>query len=268
MILNTEAVVLHTRRFSETSLIVTCFTRDRGKLTVLARGAFRPKSKYASVLQPMGYLRLIFYWKEGRDLQTLSSAETIARFPRLGSTLERMTAGLTILELVNACLHDDGAHQQLFDCLVAALQGLDRPDVQPPAVTLWFMARLANELGYALRTDECGVCDEQVSVREESVPYSISMGAPLCAEHTEAASYRPLPTPSWTLLRQVLNAQPEHLNTIVASTAAATELYDALSSFIKFHVEGMRRLRVTPVAGKILAAQGATTTEIELGRSA
>lgn len=263
MILNTEAVVLHTRRFSETSLIVTFFTRDRGKLTVLARGAFRPKSKYASVLQPMGYLRLIFYWKEGRDLQTLSSAETIERFQRLTSSLERMTAGLTILELVNACLHDDGAHQQLFDDLVAALQGLDQPNVQESAVTLWFMVRLANELGYALRTDECGVCDELVTVREESVPYSISMGAPLCAEHTGAASYRPLPTASWVLLRQVLGLQPEYLNTISASTTAATELYDAMTSFIKFHVEGMKRLRVSPVAGKILAKQGAAITETE-----
>ncbi len=263
MILNTEAVVLHTRRFSETSLIVTLLTRERGKITVLARGAFRPKSKYASVLQPMGYLRLIFYWKEGRDLQTLSAAETIERFPRLASSLEKMTAGLTILELVNACLHDDGAHPQLFSDLVSALRGLDQPNVQESAVTLWFMARLANELGYALRSDECGVCDETVSVREENIPYSIPMGAPLCAEHTGAASYRPLPTQSWTLLREVLAVQPEYLHSITASTAAATELYDTISAFIKFHVEGMKRLRVSPVAGKILAQQGNVITNTE-----
>jgi len=213
----------------------------------------------------MGYLRLIFYWKEGRDLQTLSSAETIERFPRLGGSLERMTAGLTILELVNACLHDDGAHQRLFDHLVDALRGLNQPDVQEQAVTLWFMARLADQLGYALRADECGVCDEQVSIREGSVPYSIAMGAPLCAEHTEATSYRPLPTQSWMLLRQLLDAGAENLHTLTASVTTATELYDAMSAFIKFHVEGMKRLRVSPVAGKILAKQGtkqeATITE-------
>ena len=85
MISTSEAIVLQTRRFSESSKIVTLYTRVHGKQSVIARGALQAKSKFGSVLQPMAFLSTTIYRKEGRDLHNLSAAETIERFPMLGS---------------------------------------------------------------------------------------------------------------------------------------------------------------------------------------
>ena len=58
--------------FRESSQIVTLFTREKGKITALARGSRKPKSQFGATLQPMAHIQAIFYYKTTRDLQTLS----------------------------------------------------------------------------------------------------------------------------------------------------------------------------------------------------
>jgi DNA repair protein RecO (recombination protein O) len=253
VISKTDAVVLHTRKFRESSKIVTLYTRDHGKIAVIARGVERPKSKFGSVLQPMACISTMIYMKEGRDLQNLSDAEAIARFNGITSSLERMSAGLSIIELVNATVHESDPSPHLFDALIEALRTLNSQEQGEDLVHLWFIIRLATELGYAIRTDECGVCEEPVASGGETVAYSIATGAPLCSEHRESASYRPIGPATLGLLRTLLRAGGEEAAGLGADTGSITELRDALTAFVRYHVEGLRRLNVGNVSVKILA---------------
>jgi len=252
VIVKTDAVVLHTRRFRESSKIVTLYTREHGKMAVVARGVVQPKSKYGSALQPMAHLNTIIYRKEGRDLQNLSIAEPIERYGLIQSSLERMTAALTIVELVNAVMHDEDRNEPLFETLVAALRALNQPDADESSVQLWFLIRLAVILGYAIRTDECGVCDEPFAGTREMIPYSLSIGAPLCAEHQESLAYRSMTGPAFVLLRELCVAEIGEAGAMRPAPGAAAELSDALNAFIRYHVEGLRRLKVKSVSATIL----------------
>jgi DNA repair protein RecO (recombination protein O) len=251
VILQTEAVVLHARRFRESSKIVTLYTREHGKMSVVARGVLQPKSKYGSVLQPMSYLSAVIYRKEGRDLQNLSTAEPVERFGVLMGSLERMTTGMAIVEMVDAAMHDEERNDLLFDLLVTALRGLNDPGSDESSVQLWFLIHLSGILGYAIRTDECGVCDEPFTPRE-AIPYSLAIGAPLCAEHRESMAFRSLTLGAFTLLRQLRSAEIEEAITLHPERGIATELIDMLTTFIRFHVEGLRRLKVRKVSASVL----------------
>lgn len=255
MIVKTDAVVLHARRIRESSKIVTLYTREYGKMSVMARGVMAPKSKYGSVLQPMAYLSVVFYRKEGRDLQNLSGAESIERFAILNADLERMTTGLAVVEIVNAVMHDENRHEEIFDLLVQALRALNVPESDERAVGLWFHIRLASDLGYALSTHACGVCGEAFDAERSPLPYSLALGAPLCSEHQSSTPYRPLRNGTFHLLRALLNLDLAEASAIRTTTPEAVELQDILSAFLRFHVEGLRKLKVRAVGAQVLQGE-------------
>ncbi|MEO5928967.1 MAG: DNA repair protein RecO [Candidatus Kapaibacterium sp.] len=252
MIVKTDSIVLRTRKFRESSKIVTLYTREHGKMSVVARGVVRPKSKYGSALQPMAFLSTIVYRKEGRDLHNLSIAEPLERFNVLSSSLERLSAGMAIVEIVEAAMHDEDRNEPLFEALLAALRTLNDPQSSEQSVVLWFLIRLATILGYAIRTDDCGVCDEPIVRERLPVPYSISIGAPLCAEHREVGSYRTLSAPAFDLLCALSAANVTEAAVLRPEERSVTELGDALNAFIRFHVEGLRRLKVRGISAKVL----------------
>lgn len=254
MIVKTDAVVLQTRRFRESSKIVTFYTREFGKIGAIARGAIQAKSKFGSVLQPMSLVSAVLYRKEGRDLQNLSSAEPIERFGYLTESLERMSAGFAIVELVNAVMHDEDKSEAMFDTLVDALRALNRSDANETFVVAWFMIRLSMLLGYAVKTEECGICAEPIEVTRSSVPYSLTIGAPLCSEHRESIAYRALGAPAFELLREIGRVTAGSAAAMKENLPAGSELQDALTAFIRFHVDGLRRLNVGNVSGQILGS--------------
>lgn len=253
MIEQTEAIVLGARRFSESSKIVTLYTRNVGKMAVIAKGAMRPKNKFGASLQPFSYVSAVIYVKEGRDLQIISSSESVKRFAKISGDLDRMTAGLEIVELVNASVHGEDRNDTLFDATVAALDALNKPETDPAVVSLWFMSRLASALGYAVRVDGCGVCDERTGMTEDGgVAYSIPTGAPLCAEHRDQIGYRSIRRESFAVLEALDRCLPDDPSFTHVNRAVALELRDVLLGFLRYHVDGLRKLRVGGVASAML----------------
>lgn len=253
MIRKTEAIVLGARRFSESSKIVTLYTRDMGRMSVMARGAMRLKNRFGASLQPLSYVSTVIYVKEGRELQNISSAEPVRRFSRLSGSLERMAAGLEVVELVNASIHGEDRNEELFLSIVEAMIALNDPDTDPFSISLWFMNRLAETLGYAMQTEGCGVCSEEASVTEEgSVVYSIPAGAPLCAEHRGAAGYRMIASDSFTLMRFLKTCTAMEAGGTKTGRAVTMELRDILRGFLRYHVDGLRKLRAGEISASLL----------------
>ena len=169
MIVRTDAVVLRAFDYGETSRIVTLLTRRHGVLSALARGARRPKSRFGATLQPMAYVQVVYYHKEGRGLQTLKEAAYVERFGRLGGDLEKTTVGLRMVELARALLHEHDPNAPVLGLLAGTLGWLDgaRSDGAPRAANAlpWFQLRLAALLGFAPdlhRDDVEGLGDDGV----------------------------------------------------------------------------------------------------------
>ncbi len=149
MILRTDAVVLRAFRYGETSLIVTLFSRDRGKISVLAKGARVPKSRFGATLQPLSMIQAVYSHKPTRTLQTLRETSHVLRFRHLHDDLNRLTAGLRMVELVQALMQEEEVHRDVFHLLVESLQALDGTAGRPELALFYFEVRLAALLGYA-----------------------------------------------------------------------------------------------------------------------
>ena len=142
------AFVLHSYQFRETSLVVELFTREFGRIAVVARGARRPKSALRGVL--LAFQPLLVSWSGKSELQTLIRAEWHGPYhPLKGLSL---LCGFYLNELLLKLLPRHDAHEGLFDTYTHTLQALD-PTAEPSGVLRSFEQNLLRELGYAMTLD-------------------------------------------------------------------------------------------------------------------
>lgn len=142
------AFVLHSYPYRETSLIIDVFSRDHGRLALVAKGAKRPHSALRGVLQT--FQPLSMSWSGKSEMRTLTGAEWVGgMLPLCGDAL---LCGFYVNELlVKFCARED-SHPQLFHHYVVTLTRLahDEPAVQ---VLRSFERVLLRETGYAMALD-------------------------------------------------------------------------------------------------------------------
>ena len=136
--------VLHTYPYMETSLIVEAFSRRIGRVSLLARGARRPRSAMRGLLLSFHPLQLS--WSGSAELANLRGAEWSGALPPLSG--RGLMCGFYLNELLLRLLPREDPHEALFDAYEAALSSLSVE--KPFAETLRrFEKRLLAELGYA-----------------------------------------------------------------------------------------------------------------------
>ncbi|MDP1607637.1 MAG: DNA repair protein RecO [Rhodocyclaceae bacterium] len=166
------AFLLHAYPFSETSLIIEVFTRDHGRLALLARGARRPRAALRGVL--LAFQPLELGWFGNGEVKTLARAEWQGGVPFLQGN--DLLLGYYLNELLLKLLAREDAHAALYDAYAAALLALSGGASHAEVLRRFEKALLA-ELGYGLTLDrdaEGGA----VQVAEE-YRYQIERGAVL-----------------------------------------------------------------------------------------
>jgi DNA repair protein RecO (recombination protein O) len=149
--------VLHSYPYKETSLIVDVFSRDHGRVALMAKGAKRPYSKLRGVLQTFQPLTL--GWSGKSEVRTLIAAEWVGGM----LPLERaaLLCGFYLNELLVKLLARDDPHPILFDRYVAALNQLAHNE-SAPIVLRQFERALLKETGVAGDFTVCTVTGKKV----------------------------------------------------------------------------------------------------------
>jgi len=140
-----QAFVLHLHPYSETSLVVDVFSRDHGRVPLLARGARRPRSAMRGVL--MAFQPLELGWFGGGEVKTLAKAEWMGGMPLLAGRC--LLLGYYLNELLVKMLPREDAHPALYDAYGEALMALAQGSADAPELRR-FEKTLLKELGYGL----------------------------------------------------------------------------------------------------------------------
>src|SRR5437879_6390806 len=147
------ALVLRTTDYSETSKIATLWTREFGKVRVLAKGGRRLKSRFESALDLLTLCSIVLLRKSSGGLDLLTEAQVVKRFSQLRTNLQALYAGYYIAELLADWTEEYDPHPVLFDEAMDALQALGTSiaEGQAPATGLRvarFELVFLRELGY------------------------------------------------------------------------------------------------------------------------
>jgi len=150
-----QAIVLKRLEYGEADRILTVLTKNNGKLSVIAKGARRPKSKLAGGIE-IFCVNSISYINSKNDLKTLASAQVAEHFSRLVTDLALSTAAYDVLKFTHQYTEivcEDDYYSVCVDALRSLQLGLD-----PNLVTVWFgvcMLQISGH-GISLQNDATG----------------------------------------------------------------------------------------------------------------
>ncbi len=259
-LVKSRAISLKSYRLGETSKVVVCYTRNYGKVRLVAKGARKGGGRLGAALEPMLVSGVIFYLREGRDLLFVSQAEVERQWPELRRDVVRMAYAGAALELTDALVSEGEPDPGLFDLLESTL---DRAAVASPSsldMVLWsFELSLASALGYAPELARCIVCAGPPYGR---VSFAARRGGIVCGDCLgEEPGARPLSGSAAKLLASMSpsggEAPPEPGNAREAAPATVTpapqtadipaavrdEISETLMGFLEEHAGRELRLK-------------------------
>ena len=203
-LLATDAIVLHSFDYLESSRILRLVTREAGVRSVLAKGARRSSRRFGSALDLFAQGSAQLYAKPGRDLDTLSAFDVTQQRTELGEDLGRFAGASAVAELTLR-FGGQAAEAALFDAVALALDALARaPRESALATTLASAWHIVAELGFSPAVDVCAECHTALAA-DATVMFSHPSGGALCARCGRLApSGRVLPPEARAALREFL----------------------------------------------------------------
>jgi DNA repair protein RecO (recombination protein O) len=173
------AIILRVVEFSNTSCVVTLYTRDFGKLSALAKGARRRKNPFEGALDVLSICHVVFVRKTTDALDILTEAKLDRRFRSAATDLGRLYAAYYLVELTSALTDMADPQPELFDLLHDGLVGLDQGD----PVDSWmlrFEMRLLTLTGHGPALEFCSSCGKPAQNNRRQW-FSMLAGGVLCS---------------------------------------------------------------------------------------
>ena len=122
MIRRVEGLVIRGYRMSQSSKVVVLYTNEHGKLHLVAKGARRPKSKFGASLEPITWGSYVIYWRENRDLQTLSEGDILHPFWGMKQSYARTAYASAVCELLDHMTVDEDRNPLLCSVVLDSLR--------------------------------------------------------------------------------------------------------------------------------------------------
>ncbi|MFT7631982.1 MAG: DNA repair protein RecO (recombination protein O) [Mariniblastus sp.] len=182
----TIGIVLRVIAFSETSCIVTLYTREFGKITTMAKGARRPKSPFEAALDVLAICRIVFIEKSSGAMGLLTEAKLERRFRSASTNLKRLYAGYYIIELLNTLTDEGDPVPELFDSALEAItmidsDSLDQADSRLAHEILRFELKTLELLGHLPMLTKCVSCGREKTTLSR-VSFGLDAGGILCSD--------------------------------------------------------------------------------------
>ncbi len=176
----TPCYILHRRDYSESSLILEVFSREHGRINLIAKGAKRNK-KQQSVNHNL-YQKYLISWVAKSELGTLTNIELMTSATSLKP--EVMMAGFYMNEIMLRLLHKHESHPELFDSYDTAIHRLLNEESEQ-IILRYYEKTLLQSLGYGVIFDHDVQSGEEVHA-DKNYFYKFDFGPSLISVNTES----------------------------------------------------------------------------------
>lgn len=233
-IVQTEAIVLRSRNYKEADQLITFYTRKYGKITAIAKGVKKPKSKLRGAVQVFSHSNLSLFF--GRNLGTITQGESINTFLELRSDFTRMSYASYIAELIDSVIPESQNDEEIFRLLLEGQYLLSFAD--PLFTTHLIEARLLAHLGYQPQLDFCVECGEKIKNDFFFVPI---LGGAICSKCKKNSLHAALKISgeAKSVLMRLVDMDILKVTRIKISESASREIDKLLDTYIT-HILGKK----------------------------
>jgi DNA repair protein RecO (recombination protein O) len=250
-------LLIRQRDLGEADRILTLFTRERGKLSAVAKGVKRLRSKLAPVLQLFAQARLQL--AAGRSLEVVTQASPEQAFPHLREDVDRYACACYVAELADVMMEEHAAAEWVFELLAATLSALDAggempeeeegrrspqgcgpagPQLGSAALVRGFELKLLSGLGYGPELEACVSCG--VEVEKQAGGFSVPEGGVVCRRCARETG-TPLSPAALQGMRELVRLPQEELGRRRLTEKTRQELERLMRRFVDYRAE--RELR-------------------------
>ncbi len=241
MILRTDAIVLRTHRMTGTSTVAVLYTKTHGKVKAAAKGARRPRSRFGASLEPFTEGTYVIYYKEGREIQTMSEGDILCAFEGVKADLDRLIHASAIVELADHLAVGEEPNPALYGALHGALSYLERLPADCAEAAFWsFETGAAEALGYRPSFDRCAACGKPW--RRGKAAFDPGAGGLVCSDCAGGGTVL-LREETIRLLTRLQASEAEPVAGVEIPSEVRAEARQSLRLFVEYHTEDRRPLR-------------------------
>ena len=230
-----QGIVLRGYPFGEADRVVVLLSPNRGKIRAVAKGIRKTKSRFGGRLEPFTQVEVLLY--EGRNLDTVTQVAILEAFPRLRTSLERVTVAGAMVEAVDAVAQEDESSLRLFLALQRGLLALEAGPPHPDLLAAFYL-KLAAAIGIAPALVRCASCGRS----EDLHRFAFSAGGVLCARCVtgQTVKLRHGLVEHLAALSQVDLSELSGISEAADGNARSGEALGVTRRFVEYHIE--RRL--------------------------
>lgn len=232
-VLVTRGIVLRAVNYRESSRILTVFSRDRGRITVSAKGCLRPKCRERAATEQFTLGEYGLTERTGRYYLNTACIEDA--FYNLRLDIDRLAHAAYFVELCESVLNEEEPQGELFDLLALMLKSLCDGKINLEMVRLFFEVKAMDILGFRPEVSSCAACGGDL---KDKLWFSVTAGGAVCENcRLEAADGKPMLPGTAAFLRQVLDWDTERMSVLKPAAAVMENLEQAWRPFLKWHLE-------------------------------
>jgi DNA repair protein RecO (recombination protein O) len=226
-----EAIVLRTFPLGEGDLLVSFLSRAHGRMRGVASGARKPKSRFGSTLEPLSYVRILFFERETRDLVRINQCDLLESFIDAQREYnDSLTLALTS-EVTEAVLGEKEVAEPNFRLLLLTARAV-KAGTKLPLVLAYFALWTVRLGGWLPSLDHCGRCGAELT---QAVFASETQG--LVCQACHIAGQQALSRDAVSIARAMTHEKLEGLEKKSLSDHSLGELRNLMLNIIEGHIE-------------------------------
>lgn len=231
--IKTQGIVLSEIRFKESSKILKVFTKKLGKISIMAQGAYKPKSNLIATSQ--SFANVEFQLRPGRNMYYISSADLIDSYYSIRENIERLTYGFYLLELLEKSSPDQVENGKIFLLLEKGLQHLSAIDRDYLKFIVAYEIKYISFIGYRPHLETCVVCNRGFN---GIIRFTTILGGSLCNDcKSNDITAKTINKGILKNMNDLLYTSFEDLSTLSIGEDILKQIHEMLVDYILYNIE-------------------------------
>jgi len=235
---STSAILLRRLDYGDFDVIITFFTLERGKVSVIAKSAKKSTRRFAGILELFSELQILAGAGRGKGLPVLQEAVLKQPFSAIRADYKKTAYASYWSELINSWIEENFKQVALYYLFEHVLYELDAGNTAPQVLNLLFQMRFLSLSGHRPNFNHCSLCAlELEDIKEEAIAVNLQRGGIICGKCSGGASSRKLLAKG--TIKQLLwveSGQLAKAARIKFSQSALDESTNFLEEFVCYHL--------------------------------
>ena len=235
---STSAILLRRLDYGDFDVIVTFFTLERGKVSVIAKSAKKSTRRFAGILELFSELQILAGAGRGKGLPVLQEAVLKQPFSAIRADYKKTAYASYWSELINSWIEENFKQVALYYLFEHVLYELDAGNTAPQVLNILFQMRFLTLSGHRPNFNHCSLCGlELEGIKEKVIAVNLQRGGIICGNCSGGASFaKSLAKGTIKQLLWVESGQMAKAARIKFNPPALEESTSFLEEFVCYHL--------------------------------